>query len=40
MDGFGAMIGVLAEATGAMLLLIGGLLAARPQRHAGDEPGV
>jgi hypothetical protein len=40
MDGFGAMIGVLAAATGAMLLLIGGLLAARPQRHAGDEPGV
>jgi hypothetical protein len=40
MDGFGAMIGVLAEATGAMLLLIGGLLASRPHRHAGDEPGV
>jgi hypothetical protein len=40
LDGFGAMIGALAEGVAAALLLIGGLLAVRPPRHAEDEPAV
>jgi hypothetical protein len=39
LDGASA-IGTLAEAAAAMLLIIGGLLAVRPQRHAEDEPAV
>jgi hypothetical protein len=38
-DGASA-IGTLAEATAALLLIIGGLLAVRPLRHAEDEPPV
>lgn len=40
LDGFGAMIGALVDAAAALLLVIGGLLAVRPQRHAEDEPPV
>lgn len=40
LDGFGAMIGALIETAAAMLMLIGGLLAVRPPRHAEDEPAV
>lgn len=39
LDGASA-IGTLAEAAAAMLLIIGGLLAVRPLRHAEDEPAV
>ncbi len=39
MDGASA-IGTLAEATAALLLIIGGLLAVRQERHAEDEPAV
>jgi hypothetical protein len=39
LDGVSA-IGTLAEAAAALLLIIGGLLAVRPQRHAEDEPPV
>jgi hypothetical protein len=40
LDGFGAMIGALAEAAAGLLLIIGGLLAVRQERHAEDEPAV
>jgi hypothetical protein len=39
LDGASA-IGTLAEAAAALLLIIGGLLAVRPERHAEDEPAV
>ncbi|MEX2010990.1 MAG: hypothetical protein WEF51_02000 [Chloroflexota bacterium] len=39
LDGVSA-IGTLAEAAAAMLLIIGGLLAVRPQRHVEDAPPV
>jgi hypothetical protein len=39
LDGASA-IGTLAEAAAALLLIIGGLLAVRPQRHAEDDPAV
>ena len=39
LDGASA-IGTLAEAAAAFLLIIGGLLAVRPQRHAEDDPAV
>jgi hypothetical protein len=40
LDGFGALIGTLAEAAAAIFLMVGGLLALRPARHADDEPAV
>lgn len=39
LDGASA-IGTLAEAAAALLLVIGGLLVVRPQRHAEDDPAV
>jgi hypothetical protein len=39
LDGASA-IGTLAEAAAGLLLIIGGLLAVRPARHAEDEPAV
>jgi hypothetical protein len=39
LDGASA-IGTLAEAAAALLLIIGGLLAVRPARHAEDDPAV
>lgn len=40
LDGFGAMIGALAVAAASVLLIVGGLLAVRPERHAEAEPAV
>jgi hypothetical protein len=39
LDGFGALLGALAEVTGALLMIVGGILAVR-DRHAEDETGV